>query len=251
MVYIKEIVLSVSKQTPARRPLRDALQSLAGSGSVTVTLLLDTGIMGTGTVGFGRIRGAPDVLATLIDQELSPLVIGRDPADVRAIHAEMLRELEYHGAFGLAMFGVAAVDTALWDCWGKILGIPCHKLWGTVRASVPAYAMVGWLNYTDEEVVSICKKAQSQGFHAVKIKVGYPALEQDIHRVQVVQKALGPDVKLMVDANQTLTVAEAIRRGRVFHEMGCYWWEEPIPAQDLDGYTHLSQVLDIPVATGE
>jgi L-alanine-DL-glutamate epimerase-like enolase superfamily enzyme len=208
-------------------------------------------LTGTGEVGFGRIAGAPDVLAALIEHELKPLVIGADPAFVRQVHEEMLRDTEYHGSFGLAMFGIAAIDTALWDCLGKALEVPCWQLWGGARDRVPAYAMVGWLNFSDKEVQRVCGQAVEQGFRAVKIKVGYPSLEQDVHRIQVVREAIGDDVSLMVDANQSLTTTEAVQRGRAFQDLGCYWWEEPIPADDVNGYAELAQALDIPIATGE
>ncbi|MFN2283494.1 MAG: mandelate racemase/muconate lactonizing enzyme family protein, partial [Anaerolineae bacterium] len=170
---------------------------------------------------------------------------------VRATHAALLRETEYHGSFGLAMFGIAALDVALWDCLGKSLGVPCWQLWGAVHTRIPAYAMVGWLNYSDAQVQRICAQAVEQGFRAVKIKVGYPTLAEDVARINVVRKAIGDDVKLMVDANQSLTAKEALRRGRVFQDLGVYWWEEPIPADDIEGYAMLAQALDIPVATGE
>jgi L-alanine-DL-glutamate epimerase-like enolase superfamily enzyme len=111
--------------------------------------------------------------------------------------------------------------------------------------------MVGWLNYDDQQVQSICAQAVEQGFHAVKIKVGYPTLAEDIRRVRVVRKAIGEKVGLMVDANQLLTVKEALMRGRAFEDLGCMWWEEPIPADDVDGYARLAQTLNIPIATGE
>jgi L-alanine-DL-glutamate epimerase-like enolase superfamily enzyme len=244
-----EIVVHRGQPTPD--PIRDALQSLPGAGSVGVTVHTDEGVSGSGESGFGRIAGAPDALAALIEHELKPLVVGTEPAYVRRTHREMLRETEYHGSFGLAMFGIAAIDTALWDCLGRALGVPCWQLWGAAHDRIPAYAMVGWLNYSDEEVQRICAQAVEQGFRAVKIKVGYPTLEQDVHRVEVVRKAIGPDVRLMVDANQSLTTVEAIRRGRAFEELGCYWWEEPIPADDIDGYATLAEALDIPIGTGE
>jgi len=250
-MQITQIEINVRRGNPNPTPIRDALQSLPGAGSVKVVIHTDAGVSGSGEVGFGRIAGAPDALASLIEHELKPVVMGTDPAFVRRTHQEMLRETEYHGAFGLAMFGIAAIDTALWDCLGRALGAPCWQLWGAVRTQIPAYAMVGWLNYEDDEVQRICAQAVAQGFRAVKIKVGYPTLAEDIRRIQVVRKAIGDDVKLMVDANQSLTTHEAIRRGRAFQDLGCYWWEEPIPADDVDGYAALTQALDIPVGTGE
>ncbi len=156
---------------------------------VTVTVHTDetvhgAPIRGVGEIGFGRIAGAPDALAVLIEHELTPLVVGTDPAFVRATHAAMARETEYHGTAGLATFGIAAVDTALWDCWGKALSVPCWQLWGGMNRRIPAYAMVGWLNYNLEQVQDICHQAVSQGFRGVKVKVGAPTLREDITRVE-------------------------------------------------------------------
>ncbi len=248
---VTQIDINVRRREPSSRPIRDALQSLPGVGSVQVVVQTDEGVSGTGDIYFGRGMGAPDALAALIEHELKPLVLGTDPAFVRGTHEALLRETEYHGSSGLTMFGIAALDTALWDCLGKARGVPCWQLWGAMHERIPAYAMVGWLNYGDDEVRRVCAQAVEQGFRAVKIKVGYPTLAEDLRRVRVVRAEIGDDVRLMVDANQSLTAKEAIRRGRAFQESGCYWWEEPIPADDIEGYAALAHALDIPIATGE
>lgn len=253
---ITRMEITVTHQTPNPNPIRDALQSLPGAGSVRVTLHTDAThhgatIWGSGDASFGRIGGGLDALAALIKHELEPLVVGTDPAFVAATHEAMVRETEYHGTAGLATFGIAAVDTALWDCQGKALGVPCWQLWGGVHTQIPAYAMVGWLNYGLDTLADIASMAVAQGFRGVKIKVGAATLKEDIARVEAVRKAIGDSVDLMVDANQSLSTAEAIRRGRAFQELGCLWWEEPIAADDIDGYAALVQALDIPVATGE
>jgi L-alanine-DL-glutamate epimerase-like enolase superfamily enzyme len=248
---ITDIDVSVELRTPNPNPIRDALQSLPSVGSVKVIVHTDDGISGEGDAYFGRGVGAPEALAALIEHELKPLVLGADPEFVRGIQDNLLRETEYHGAFGLTMWGIAAIDTALWDILGRARGVPCWKLWGGVRDRIPAYAMVGWLNYADDEVRRVCGQAVEQGFKAVKIKVGYPTLAEDVKRIQTVRAAIGDDIRLMVDANQSLTVKDALQRGRAFHDQGCYWWEEPIPADDIDGYALLAERLDIPIATGE
>jgi L-alanine-DL-glutamate epimerase-like enolase superfamily enzyme len=248
---VTDVEVLVRRSAPRPDPLRDALQSLPGSGGVQVVVRTDEGADGTGDAYFGRIAGGPDALAALIEHELKPVVLGTDPAFVRGTHEAMLRETEYHGSFGLAMFGISALDTALWDCLGRSLGAPCWKLWGAVRDRVPAYAMVGWMNHSDAEVAAVCARAVEQGFRAVKLKVGFPSLAEDVHRIDVVRDAVGPNVALMVDANQVLTTAEAVRRGRAFERLGITWWEEPIPADDVDGYAELAAALDVPVATGE
>jgi len=246
-----DIQVTVHRREPNPNPICDALQVLPGAGSVSVTARTEDGIAGRGDIYFGRIAGAPDALAAVIEHELKPVALGTELSFVRRTHEAMLRETEYHGSFGLAMFGIAAVDTALWDALGKAHGVPCWQLWGAVRDRIPAYAMVGWLNYSDDEVQQICAKAVAQGFRAVKVKVGYPTLKEDVARVNTVRKAVGEDVGIMVDANQSLTTAEAMQRGHAFEALGCVWWEEPIPAHDIDGYAELADALNIPIATGE
>jgi len=250
-MHVTAIEVTSRRHAPNPNPIRDALQALPGTGAVTVLVHTDAGVTGRAESWFGRIDGAPEALAALIEHELKPLVLGAELTRVRAVHDALLRETEYHGSFGLATFGISALDTALWDTLGKGLGVPCWQLWGGVHASIPAYAMVGWLNYTDDEVQRICGQAVEQGFRGVKIKVGYPTLAEDVRRVRTVRAAIGDGIDLMVDANQSLTVKEALRRGRAFGDEGCLWWEEPIPADDLDGYAFLAERLDIPVATGE
>ena len=137
---VTKIDVTVNRRKPNPKPIRDALQSLPGSGSVRVVIQTDEEISGSGEAGFGRIAGAPDALAAIVEHELKPLILGTDPGMVRGTHEAMLRETEYHGSFGLTMFGIAAIDTALWDCLGKARGVPCWQLWGAVHKLIPAYA---------------------------------------------------------------------------------------------------------------
>jgi L-alanine-DL-glutamate epimerase-like enolase superfamily enzyme len=248
---ITHIETTATRNPPAERPIRDALQTLSGGGTVRVRVHTDDGLVGEGNAGFGRIGGAPRALQVLIEEELAPLVVGRDPFHVREIHEELKRETEYHGFTGITMFGIAAIDTALWELIGKICGRSCLEIWGIARDRVPAYAMVGWLNFSQEELKPICERALAQGFRAVKMKVGCPTVEEDARRIEAVRSVVGRDVKIMVDANQVHTVAEALARGKVYEELGCLWYEEPIPAHDYAGYGALAAGLTIPVATGE
>jgi len=248
---VTRIETSIRVAEASRRPIRDALQTLPGAGSVDVVVQTSDGLVGQGEADFGRVAGAPAVVQGIIEQILAPVVVGRNPAFVRQIHEEMLRELEYVGSAGLAMFGVAAIDTALWDILGKAAGWPVHRLLGAARDRIPAYAMVGWMNYTEDELKSHCSRAMEQGFRALKVKIGYPTLEEDMKRIEAVRATVGKDTALMVDANQVLNTAEAIRRGRAFQAAGCYWFEEPLPAADVEGYAELTRALDLPVATGE
>jgi L-alanine-DL-glutamate epimerase-like enolase superfamily enzyme len=247
-------ITKVTATAESRRranPIRDALQSLDTEGACRVVVETSEGVAGRSTTYFGRGDRAPSVLAHLINDELAPAVIGEDAFLIRGIRDKLWQLTDYHGTLGLALFGIAAIDVALWDTVGQALGQPVWRLLGAQRDRVPAYAMVGWLNYDLETLQRIATQAMQQGFIGVKIKVGAPTLKQDVLRIEAVRAAIGPDALLMVDANQVFSVNEALRRGRVYEELGCYWFEEPLRADDGAGLAHLARELTIPIASGE
>lgn len=248
-----KIVRIVARAESRRReqPISDALQVLDTSGVCRVTIETDEGIAGSGAITFGRLDGAPAVLAHFVNEVLAPEVIGEDPFFVRAIRDKLWKLTDYHGTTGLALMGIAGVDIALWDLMGRAVGQPVWRLLGPMRDRVPAYAMVGWLNYDLPTLQRQCATAIEQGFKGVKMKVGAPTLAEDIGRIKAVREAIGDGPLLMVDANQVFNRAEALRRGRVYEEMGCYWFEEPLRADDTEGLAGLAQALAIPVASGE
>ena len=248
---IKSVVATHEVAPPRAQPIRDALQVLDGGGTVRVAIETDDGLVGKSSTGFGRLRAAPGVLAKLINEELAPEVVGEDPFMVRGIRSKLWRQTDYHGSTGLSLFGVSAIDIALWDLMGKAAGLPVWRLLGGQRDKVPCYAMVGWLNFDLDAVKAQCLKAVQQGFRGVKMKVGAPTLEEDVLRIEAVQAEVGEDVVVMVDANQVFSLNEALRRGRVYEELGCFWFEEPLRADDHVGLAELAAQLDIPIASGE
>lgn len=248
---VKEIRVSYAVRPRAADPIRDALQTLTGGGSVTVEIEAEDGLVGVGSSSFGRVDGAPRTLAVLIEEELAPKVISEETDQIPAIIEGLKAETEYHGTAGLATFGISAVDVALWDLVGKQHGVPTYQLWGAYRDRVAAYAMVGWANYTLDQLRSRCAAAVAEGFLGVKMKVGAGSLDDDVARIRAVRAEVGPTVKVMVDANQVLTLSEAVRRGQVFEELGVEWFEEPLRADDFAGYAELTRRLRIPIAAGE
>jgi L-alanine-DL-glutamate epimerase-like enolase superfamily enzyme len=232
-------------------PLRDALQMLDTQGTCRVTVETSAGTTGTGEIFFGRLDAAPAILAHLINDELAPAIVGDDPFLIRGIRDKLWHLTDYHGTVGLALFGIAGIDIALWDLLGRTLGQPVWRLLGAQRDRVPAYAMVGWLNYDLDRLKQVCTQAMEQGFRGVKLKVGAPTLEEDVARIEAVRSVLDRDRLIMVDANQVFSYAEALRRGRVYEELGCYWFEEPLRADDTAGLAQLVHELAIPIAAGE
>jgi L-alanine-DL-glutamate epimerase-like enolase superfamily enzyme len=252
---ITKVEVEFDVAPPRERPNRDALQVLDGGGTVRVRIEARDGLAdvasGTSSTGFGRLRGAPGVLAQLIRDELTPEVLGEDPFQVRRIRDKLWRLTDYHGSTGLSLLGVSAIDIALWDLMGHALKQPVWRLLGAARDRMPAYAMVGWINFSVEELKPIAEKAMAQGFTGVKMKVGSPTLEEDVARIEAVRSVVGKGTRVMVDANQVFSVQEALIRGRVYQEMGCFWFEEPLRADDHAGLAELADKLDMRIASGE
>jgi L-alanine-DL-glutamate epimerase-like enolase superfamily enzyme len=248
---ITKIEVTLHKNDPNPNPVRDAIQTLPGIGTVMVKVTSDDGVSGAGEIYFGRIDKGLEALKTIIETELKPLVLGSELMYIRQTYENMIRETDYHGSFGISTLGISAIDTALWDCLGKTLQVPCWQLWGGCNTTLPAYANVGWLNYSESKIQQEVEKAMNRGYRSIKIKIGYPTLREDLKRIKAVREVIGDEVILMIDANQSLTVGEAIMRGRVFEDLGCYWFEEPIPAHDVEGYRKIANELKIQLATGE
>jgi L-alanine-DL-glutamate epimerase-like enolase superfamily enzyme len=242
-------------QRPPGSPYYDAIHTFGtGSGEVVLRVRTDAGITGWATSSFGMIPGGPRVVQTILEQEVKPVLMGKDPAFPRRIRADLWKALEYQGVGGATQFAIAAVDIAVWDILGKSANLPVCKMLGAFRDRLPVYSMCGWYYDNDDDLSHfkrVISEAVEQGYPAVKIKVGRASLEDDVRRIRLAQDVLGKGKHLMVDANQVFNRNDALRRGRVYQEMGCFWLEEPLPPQDMEGYAELARELDMRIATGE
>lgn len=224
------------------------------SGGVVLRVLTDAGITGWGYSNFAAVPGGPRVVQTILESEIKPVLIGKDPAFPRRIRADLWRALEYQGVQGITQIAMSLVDIAVWDILGKAAGLPVYKLLGAVRDRMPAYAMCGWYRENDKDHSQYKRTINETleiGYRAFKVKVGRYGLEDDIERIEVGRKTAGKDIRILVDANQAYNRVEAIRRGRAYQELGCFWYEEPLPPWDHEGYAEVAAALDMRVATGE
>ncbi len=233
----------------------DAIHDFGSAGGgVVLKLTTDAGITGWAHSSFGMIAGGPRVVQTILEEEIKPVIIGQDPAFPKKIRADLWRALEYQGMQGVTQFALSAVDIAVWDILGKAAGMPVYKMLGAVRDRMPAYAMCGWYRENDKDhsqYKRTINETLEQGYRAFKVKVGRYGLDDDLERIEVGMKTAGKDIKVMVDANQVFTRVEALRRGRAYQQLGCFWFEEPLPPHDMEGFAELTQALDMRVATGE
>ena len=217
-------------------------------------LRTDAGITGWANSSFGAIPGGPAVVQAILEKEIKPVILGKDPAFPRRIRADLWKALEYQGVGGVAQFAMAAADIAIWDILGKNAGLPVYKMLGTYGDRMPVYSMCGWYYDSDDDLSRFKRAitaAVEQGYRAFKIKVGRSTLEDDVRRIRAAFDIVGKGTRLMVDANQAFNRNEALRRGKIYQEMGCFWYEEPLPPHEMEGYAMLAQELEMRIATGE
>ncbi len=240
---------------PPGNAIMDAIHTLGvDGGGVALRLHTDAGVTGWAYSSFGMIAGGPAVVQAILEKEVKPVLMGKDPAFPKRLRADLWKALEYHGVQGVTQFAIAAADIAIWDILGKLAGLPVYRMIGAFQETMPVYAMCGWYRPNDADRSQYRRSVESaleEGFRAVKIKVGRGDIDDDIARIRIALDLCGKQRRVMVDANQVFNRNEAVRRGRIYQDMGCFWYEEPLPPHDRDGYAELAHTLDIRIATGE
>jgi L-alanine-DL-glutamate epimerase-like enolase superfamily enzyme len=216
---------------------------------VTVNIRTADGREGTGYTYTGG-KGGHAILA-IVEYELIPFLLGRDAADIEAIHDAMWWHIHYVGRGGITSFAMSAVDIALWDLKGKREGLPLWKMAGGAGSTAKAYRGGIDLNCTLDELLGNIAGYLSAGFTAIKIKVGKDDLGEDVERVRAVRRLIGPATPFMVDANYALDVPRAIAAAEAFKSFDLLWFEEPIVPDDYAGYARIAEATGMPLAMGE
>lgn len=218
---------------------------------VTLRLKTDEGAEGIGYAGFA----APVMTKALKEavDALAAQVIGDDPMRTEAIGEKLLEIGGRGAAAGLVTRAVSAIDVALWDLKGKILGQPVWKLLGGFRNRVPAYASGHlWRTYDADALARKGAELVEQGFRAMKFRMGAePSNSSEMERMHALCDAVGDETDIMVDINQGWDVNRSITMGREMEICGLYWLEDPINYQDFDGLARIADALDTPIAAGE
>jgi L-alanine-DL-glutamate epimerase-like enolase superfamily enzyme len=249
MTHIDQVEISQIDIAPKVKRT-DAIQSFVTQETVMVTVRCADGSAGTGytyTIG----TGGSSIVALLRDH-LVPRLIGRDPQQYEAIWRDLFFHTHATAVGAITSLALAAIDTALWDRNARAAGLPLWRLAGGAQPKVPVYTTEGgWLHIEPAQLVEQTLAAKADGFLGAKIKVGKPHVAQDIARLSAVREAVGADFELMVDANQSFTVAEAIRRARQYAPLDLAWFEEPMPAEHVRAHAQLLASTSVPVAVGE
>ncbi|MBV8393184.1 MAG: mandelate racemase [Alphaproteobacteria bacterium] len=214
----------------------------AGSSSLgLLTLSTDQGLQGHAFLGSASNPATTDGQGLIT--HLKQFLMGRDPMLREAIVADLWRKQRHAG-----VRAIGAADVALWDLVGKAVGQPVHRLLGTYRTSVPAYASSAVLS-SPEAYAEEAQEYKKNGWAAYKI---HPPTEwqKDIKVCEAVRKAVG-DYTIMLDSTWSYDYPAAVRVGQAAQDLGFFWYEDPLHDQDVYNYVKLKNALSIPIMATE
>jgi mandelate racemase len=231
---------------PMKEPHRTASGTVSISPLVLIDLVTEEGIVGHSYV-FPYMGLALKPVADLV-RNLEPLVRGESlhPA---ALSQKLRQRFRLLGPQGLVGIALAGIDMALWDAAARACEMSLVELLGGAPGEVPVYGAIGF-----DGVVDSAKTAErwvSQGVRAVKAKIGYPTVREDVEVVKAIRSAVGDDVLVMVDYNQCLTVTEALQRCQALDDLGLAWIEEPTLAHDFRGHARIAAETRTAIQAGE
>ena len=234
-------------------PMKRPLATSTGAVSVAPLLLIDLqtreGVVGRSYLfGIGKHNLAP--IAKLVEA-MAELLKG-DAVAPFEIERKLRARYTLLGAHNIVLFAVSGIDMAAWDALGQARELPLVRLLGGLPRPVRAYNSKGLGIMPPKLLVKEAVELVKEGFEAVKLRLGRTKAEEDIAALRAVKKAIGPKVTLMVDFNQALSVAEAVKRGRMIDEEGgVYWIEEPVRADDFAGCAKVAREVATPIQIGE
>ncbi|HLK67960.1 MAG TPA: enolase C-terminal domain-like protein [Bryobacteraceae bacterium] len=244
MLKIRELRVRAVR-VPMPEPHRTASGMLTESPLVLTDVITEDGITGH-SITFTYTVAALGPTAELI-RNLEPLLKGEQafPLDVERKLAARFRLLGTQGLVGLAL---AAIDMALWDLQARSRNTSLARLLGAAEKPIRAYGAVGYDG--PEGCARAAENWARQGFQAVKAKIGYPSVQQDVDVIRAMRAAAG-DIAIMVDYNQSLSPVEAVQRLRVLDEEALEWVEEPTLAHDYEGNAMVAREARTPIQCGE
>jgi len=250
-------VVSLESRTlsvPLRKPLAFSTRYVERRDYTVVRIRTSDGVEGFGYCYCGN-RGGP-LVTQFVREFFGQHILGAEATAVETIWGAMFRDSVLLGRRGAALRAISAVDLALWDVIGKSTGLPLHRmLGGPKHERVPCYASGGyyWKDVdATEYVFDECRGYVEAGFEAVKIKVGRLPIKQEMERARAAREAVGPDVALMMDANNAWPdAATAIPAIQALAEVRPFWIEEPLLPDDVKGHATIRRKTGVPVATGE
>jgi L-alanine-DL-glutamate epimerase-like enolase superfamily enzyme len=235
------------------RPITAALTRPWGADVRSISVVDVTVTVSSGAVGHGfswtPSIGAASVVA-LLENDIRQFVIGED-ADARTLWPRLWHHLHEAGSGGITTIAMASVDLALWDLFASSRGQSLSACLGIRRDSVEVYGSGVNLHYSLDELVAQAQRWVDAGHDAVKVKVGKPDAGEDVERIAAVRAVIGPDRRLMLDANQRWSLQKATDTIAALRQFDPAWIEEPLLSDDIAAHVELRRRIDVPVALGE
>jgi mandelate racemase len=233
-------------------PMRYALGTSRGTITRAPLLLIDLdtaeGVTGRSYL-WGYFPAALPAIASILG-EVERVVKGEAVAPLD-LWRKLAARFALIGVQGIVRMAMSALDVAAWDALAVALQLPLATLLGSAPKPIRAYNSCGLGLMAPEKLADEAERLLAGGFGAVKLRLGYPTLRQDLAALHAVRERIGTDVLVMVDYNQALSLAEALERGHALDREGVYWLEEPIAHDDYLGYARLVNELKAPIQIGE
>lgn len=230
----------------------DAHLRAYGSSRVSFVLVAVMDALGRYGTGFTYTLGlGAEAVRAMVDAVLGPLLVGTDTGAWSQTYEAMSRQTR---RLGRAVFtpAISALDIAVYDLRAIQAGVPLYRLLGRAPSEVAIYGSGRSSNRLDtDQLVDGCLGYVAEGYRAVKVRVGARAPEQDALRVRAVRDAVGPQVRLMADANEQLDFPHALALAQHLHPIGVDWLEEPFLAEDVRAHAALAARAAVPIAAGE
>ncbi len=252
MAKIQSVAVCVAR-IPLDSVTSFATRTVSARDYCLVKVRSSDGVEGVGFCYVGSAGG--NIAKIAVEELLAPRLIGQDSLRVEGLWQEMYQESLLQGRSGSVMRGISILDTALWDLNARSAGLPLHLYLGAnVTDAVPAYASGGYYlpgktpKMLGQELAGYVKA----GFKAVKMKVGRLSPKEEEARIRAAREAVGPDVHLMLDANNAWSdVPTALTYMKRYEPYDPYWMEEPFGPDDIDSHAKLAQLTPVVIATGE
>ena len=260
-------VTTIKLRFPMDVPMADAIHYMPERPALLVQVHTDEGMVGLGEAA--AYGGFLESTEALITGELRRTILGQDPFRVEKLWQMMATRAHQRGRRGMLMMAISGVDIALWDIIGQATRTPLYRLLGGYRDTLPVYASAGFYA-RDKDVAALAEEVggyAERGYGCVKIKVGrqpdalmnplqdMPAqdyatvtFEEDVERVRAARSAIGPRVKLAIDANNAWTPSLALKFMHEVEDQDIYWLEEPVATEDIEGSALVAQQLRTPVS---
>lgn len=260
-------VTTIKLRYPMQVAMADAIHYMPDRPTLLVQVHTDDGIVGLGEAA--AYGGFLESTESLITGELRRTILGQDPFRIEKLWQMMATRAHQRGRRGMLMQAISGIDIALWDIIGQATRTPLYRLLGGYRDTLQAYASAGFYAQ-DKNASALAEEVggyAERGFGCVKIKVGrqpdallnplqeMPAadyatvtFEEDVERVIAARKAIGPRVKLAIDANNAWTPSLALKFMRAVEDQDIYWLEEPVGTEDIEGSAMVALQVTTPVA---